>query len=311
VDNRKRKRKPRPPQCRPTKLQRETSIQYDSKKEGLIDICIPVRKRLEFTQLCFESLKSNTNWTPIGKVIIIHDDSDPEVKKYLLSQAKEIHKFDVTVQYLEVSFRSVVNIMKLAFDRMHSRYFLKIDNDVVIGRGYVNSLLRAMKIYTELVVLGYGKVYGDDFISDNLVVKKGLDYGYIKCINGRPDDRRELHRARFHVGGLVIVDSEKMKDRVGLMRGRDVFKGWARFQVAHLKEKEGEIGWYWPEIENTIILDFLGDKELFDKAGLDYDRVCELVDEYHKKKWSKRSLKYAMNSTQRGEVIWSEEYEPK
>jgi len=106
----------------------------------------------------------------------------------------------------------------------------------------------------------------------------------------------------FNVGGLVIIRMiQKLKNQLENFICRDTFFGWPTFQIFYVKEKLGTIGWHWPNIDNTIIMDFLKDRELVEQAGLDYDRLLELVDKYYKKGLARRSKDFALKSTQRME----------
>jgi len=327
----------RPPQCRPyyynEKLEKSKKeslsvlkkIEWPSKNnEGLVDLCILVSRRLEFTKLCFEALIQNTNWELVKKVIIMHDipktidkdtlEEDQKSREFLKTQIKLLVSLGVGVSYIESETGSVGLCMKYSMCLSESLYYFKIDNDVVIGKDYLDVLVKTMESYKELVVLGYGRIWEEDFlknksiIKNRLVIKKDLDYGYVKCLPGY-EQGKDIN---FNTGGLVIVRMiQKLKNQLENFVCRDVFFGWPTFQIYYIKgilsindEKNemGTLGWYWPNIDNTIIMDFLQDRELVEQAGLDYDRLLELVDKYYKKGYSRRSKDRVLKSTQKMKI---------
>jgi len=310
----------RPPQCRPyyynekieKKKKEDLTILKKIEKspsknnEGLVDLCILVSRRLEFTKLCFEALIQNTKWALVKRVIIMHDipktldkdilEEDLKSREFLKNQIKTLTGLGVGVSYIESGTGSVGLCMKYSMCSSDALYYFKIDNDVVVGKNYLDILLKTMESYEELVVLGYGRIWEKDFLKNQLVVKKGLDYGYMRCVTGHIAGQ-DIH---FNVGGLVLIRMiQKLKDQLENFICRDTFFGWPTFQIYHIKEKIGTVGWHWPNIDNTIIMDFLQDRELVEQAGLDYNRLLELVDKYYKKGLARRSKDFALKSTQK------------
>jgi len=79
----------------------------------------------------------------------------------------------------------VVPGFKYAMGLSKAKYFLKNDNDVVPGERWLNCLVGCMESYPELVLLGYTKLWPDDFPKEKIVMKDILDYGYLECTKKR------------------------------------------------------------------------------------------------------------------------------
>jgi hypothetical protein len=236
-----------------------------------------VCRRAEFTRICFERLIKNTDWNLISKVIIIHDmpkvheelkiateSEDTECKKILQGAVKEIKLKEVGVHYKEMNFGSVAGCQKYAMDISESEYFLKVDSDVAVCKGWLPRLLEVMESYKELIVLGYGL---DKTDSNEAVIKENLEYGYVPVHDNG------------HVGGLVIVRMNKEVresiKKLNHVKGQ-VFTGWGRFQRTILW-KVGQIGWYWPKLDGLMVIDRLNQKQELIEAGFDYDLLVDLL----------------------------------
>jgi len=280
-------------------------LEIKSDKKGLIDICLLAHKRLEFTKLVFERLLKRTDFDLVEKVIIIHDCPDRENTEFFEKQIEKLRKYNIGIIYVETENEAVAPGMKLGMELSRSKYFLKIDNDLVPGERWINCLVQCMESYPELVLLGYSRIYEDGFPREKIVIKDSLNYGYLKCY-----DRSKKHWGnnesfkaktdvfpyflRTFVGGSMVLRMKVVRpviERFDLPKRR--FLGWSEFQMGHIKPL-GTAGWYFPTIEGTLYLDRLGDRTLFDKAGLPFDKLCELVDKYHKKGWTKQSLAAAL-----------------
>jgi hypothetical protein len=275
-----------------------------------VDIFISIRNRLEFTKICFDALLCNVDWGLIQKIIIVQDvderigikkysPDDKKILEYLREVIVKIREKGVEVKYVISYFGSVPRVMRCGIRFSYSKYLFKIDNDVVIGTDTISRLKRVIDLSPELVVLGYGKIWNSKNIG---VVLKENGCGYVECKEGKS---KWIRSPKFHVGGLFIARNKILKKNLKNLRtGRKPFVGWANTQVNHFKKEGNKIGWYWPNIENTVILDFLSDPEVFQKAGLDYNNMCKLVDEYFQKGWTKRSLEYSKGCTQKSGGIW-------
>jgi hypothetical protein len=302
----------RPPHCRPFYKNIESfivlkqTLMPSKNYKGLVDLCIQVSRRIEFTQLCFTALIQNTNWGLVKKIIIMHDipktlnedtlEEDQKSREFLKKQISTLIDLGVGVSYIESQTGSVALCMKYGMRLSDAPYFLKIDNDVCVGKNYLERLFETMESYEELVVLGYSRIWNDSFQKNKIITKDGLDYGYMKCLSGY-EEKQEM---KYNVGGLVMVRmTQELKKQLKNFICRDVFFGWPTFQIYYLKDRLGTVGWYWPNIENLIILDFLKDKELIEAAGLDYNRLLKLVDKYYEKGYSRRSKDFALKSTQK------------
>ncbi len=290
-------------------------IEFKSNKKGLVDICIPIYKRLEFTKYVFKSLLKRTDFDLIEKIIIINDIPDEESTKFLEKQIEELKKFKIGVVYIETKNKSVAAGMKKGMELSAAKYFLKIDNDVIPGEHWVNHLVDCMESYPELVVLGYGKIWEDDFPKEKIVMKNSLDYGYLKCFDNSKKTTsykyskefvKQLdvypHYLRVHVGGLVIIRMEKIRPTLEKFIVRGKFLGWGEYQINYV-EPRGTVGWYYPNIKGTLILDNLKDRTAFEKADLNYDELCSLTKKYYKNQWSKHDLNVALISNQRVRLL--------
>jgi hypothetical protein len=288
-------------------------IEFESNKKGLVDICILAHQRLGFTKLLFERLLKNTDFDLVEKVIIVHDFPDKENTEFLMNQVEELKKFGIGIIYRETKNGAVVPGMKFGMMASKSKYFLKIDNDVVPGTGWTNRLIDCMESYPELVLLGYSRIWEDNFPKEKIVMKEGLDYGYLKCYNNVPpkwfrneDFEKKVDVSptvlRVHVGGLMIMRMEQIRPTLRYLISKSKFFGWPQYQFKQIKPL-GVTGWYYPTIDETLILDKLKDRTVFDKAGLSYDELCRLVNEYYKKGWTRVRLEQALMDDQKSSSV--------
>ena len=282
-----------------------------SEKKGMVDVCFLTCRRLEFTRIAFQKLMENTDFDLVEKLIIVQDLPEEEQTIYFHRNLEWLRSRGISVVYTETKSRSVVFGMRYGMEKSEAKYFLKIDNDVVPGERWINCLVDTMESYPELVLLGYTKIWPEDFPKEKIVIKEGLDYGYLKCYNNvkktikhSGDFKKKVDvdpaYLRVHVGGSMIIRMEEVKPLIGEFDVKGRFLGWTDFQFRHVR-KYGESGWYYPNIDGTLYLDNLKDRVYFDRLGIPYDEMCKLVDLYNRQGITKKKLRMAKEMSQ--EVI--------
>ncbi|UCH81556.1 MAG: glycosyltransferase [Nitrospiraceae bacterium] len=129
----------------------------------LVSIIIPVHNKIEFTIKCIENLARNTAYEPY-EVIIIDNASSDGTREFLGS--------------LEGDVKIISNATNLGFaisnnqgaKKAKGEYLLFLNNDTIPQPGWLESMVKVMKIQQDVAVVGSKLIYPDNTIQHAGVV---------------------------------------------------------------------------------------------------------------------------------------------
>ena len=181
--------------------------------------------RLEFTRFTFERLLENTNWEPVGELVVYDDASIDGTAEYLL---EAVQRAPVTSTFRNGVHRgSSVAVLHDYLMRSRASLFAFVENDLAVPPGWLDALLQVMADHPELELLGTEPNWSD---------RPGPDwngsYGY---------------RPYTHIGGS------------GLMR-RSAFRGRRDFPVLNFtgfeiwqSQVSSKAGWIVPDLPVCLL----------------------------------------------------------
>jgi hypothetical protein len=125
------------------------------------DIIFLAKNRLEFTRASFETLIKNTNWSLVRCLHIFDDRSKDGTEKYLMNRFWEISIPFQMSDKARISFHNVKEYnspaaVTLDYVRNHEpdSWFIKIDNDVIVPKFWLEKIVPIMEVHPELDLLG-------------------------------------------------------------------------------------------------------------------------------------------------------------
>jgi hypothetical protein len=122
---------------------------------GKIDILFATNGRAEYTRESLEALKENTDWRLVRVLWIYLDHRSDEQTGAAVLQWLAAFAFRRPVQIIEHELDGPVAIMLDYFGRIAAGELVaKIDNDVIVPRGWLAAAARVMEARPELDILG-------------------------------------------------------------------------------------------------------------------------------------------------------------
>lgn len=115
------------------------------------DLLYLAYNRREFTEFSFQTLLDNTNWDLIDHLHVYDDGSEDGTAEYL---AEAIEQCPVKSTLHPTAFRSPVRTMNHYVATSRAGKFFKVDNDICVPPGWVDSMLGVMDSSLELELLG-------------------------------------------------------------------------------------------------------------------------------------------------------------
>jgi glycosyltransferase involved in cell wall biosynthesis len=109
----------------------------------MIDVVFLACNRLEFTKASYSALKANTDWSK-ARLIVYDDGSSDGTAEWLAAQGPVIH----------TRLGSPVAVMDHYLRTGATKYWAKIDNDIVVPPGWLDECQRVMDEHLELELLG-------------------------------------------------------------------------------------------------------------------------------------------------------------
>ena len=119
----------------------------------MIDILYLSWNRLEFTRQSFETMKQNTDWNAVHRLLVYDDGSTDGTAEYLQEALKQMPR------RLQTRFRTTnhigpIGIMRAFLMRAGEPIFAKIDNDVMLPPGWLGECRQLMQLHQQLDFLG-------------------------------------------------------------------------------------------------------------------------------------------------------------
>jgi glycosyltransferase involved in cell wall biosynthesis len=187
-----------------------------------VPLLFPTLNRLEFTRIALENLIENTPPDLVSEILIIDAKSEDGTAEYLKSMLGRLEPFKPRI--VENPTRHIVSTMKLAASMVTSEWIAKIDSDVMVPQGWLETSIAAVKRYPEIWVLGIGPMH--DLAP---VPKEGMRYA----------------RSRY-VGGVGLFRKAAWE---GIKALRAPYSGWMEHQIASSWVK----GWAYPHVKVFLL----------------------------------------------------------
>jgi hypothetical protein len=248
----------------------------------MIDILYLAKNRLEFTRGSLLTLRENTNWALVRRLILFDDGSEDGTAEHLDSCGSLLaaslnwdRNVEVAFVTAHPAFGSPVKVMQ-DYLRIwkESPIFAKIDNDVIVPPGWLDQCMEVMEQNPDLGLLG---IEPPDSRKPHFSQP------------GRPQLTRELERA---AGPARYVPCDAIGG-IGLMRrsafdGRDqmiphsIYGGFTDWQ---LRNPEVKRGWIAPALK------------LFLLDRLPIEPFKSLSEQYIAKGWQRKWRDYDMRDS--------------
>lgn len=179
-----------------------------------IDVLFLAFNRLEFTKASFGYLLANTDWSLVDRLVVYDDGSEDGTREWLEDHK---HAGQVEADLRLSSFGSPVAVMVDYILTAEADIVAKVDNDIAMPPGWLNTAARCMDENPELEILG---------LAAGWAPRKDGPLGY---------------QAATHIGGVGLM-RRKAFDRGPLEpNGRQGFTTW---QHKH----EPIRGWLTPDV---------------------------------------------------------------
>lgn len=116
-----------------------------------LDLLYLSHNRREFTEFTFSLLIENTNWDLVDRLIVYDDHSIDGTREFL---GEQIHSVPVDAEIRDHEFGSPVAVMNHYIARTDSDLFAKVDNDLALPSGWLESFLGVMERNPRVQLLG-------------------------------------------------------------------------------------------------------------------------------------------------------------
>lgn len=116
-----------------------------------LDVLYLTHNRREFTELTFELLVQNTNWSLVDKLVVYDDDSTDGALEAVVSRTGRV---PVPTTLINHDWGSPVAVMNHYAAHADSEFFAKIDNDLALPPHWLDAFMGVMNTYPGLVLLG-------------------------------------------------------------------------------------------------------------------------------------------------------------
>lgn len=173
-----------------------------------LDVLYLAWNRLEFTQLTFELLLANTDWSLVDRLLIYDDGSDDGTREYL---EDAMQRCPVEHHVIHLGWNSPVAVMNHYVGRSQAAdVFAKIDNDIAVPPGWLNSMIGVIERNPKLELLG-------------------MEAGQTRLAgrDGEPWDGVYGYRECSHIGGVGLMRTSAFRQRSSpVAKGRFGFTQW-------------------------------------------------------------------------------------
>jgi glycosyltransferase involved in cell wall biosynthesis len=191
--------------------------------EPTIDILYVAWNRMEFTTHTFEWLLAHTDWRRVRKLIVYDDGSEDGTLEFLRDAVQRAPHGKG--EFRRSDLRSPPAVMNHYLATAESEWFAKVDNDIAVPGGWLESLISAD-----------AESPGFDLI--------GMEAGMTELAgrDGKKWDRHYRITPSTHIGGVGLMRTDLFKRTPRIPeRGRFGFTEWqARYEV--------QTGWITPDL---------------------------------------------------------------
>jgi glycosyltransferase involved in cell wall biosynthesis len=193
-----------------------------------LDVLYLSCNRREFTAFTFAKLIENTNWDRVDRLIVYDDSSTDGALEEIASRIEAV---PVPHEIREHNYRSPVSVMNDYVAQTESRFFAKVDNDVVMPPGWLDAFVSVMTRKS------------DPELNPELLGGESPFMG-----PPLPDwNGTYTWHAWKHIGGVGLMDTDFFR-RTGPMKSRG-HHGFTEHQWEH----EPRRGWINPDIPMCLL----------------------------------------------------------
>lgn len=196
-----------------------------------VEVIVPCFKRPEYTYACIEGLESAQKYNDV--IFHLYDDNSEDGTDEILNQS-DLNKIVIVNKKNEGLRNIIIDFMKNVSP--DTKYIAKVDNDVVMPEGWLNSMIEIMEKNDV------------DILSPNVYPSNAAEKLGEKDVDGKG------YMEASHVGGLWFMkrsmidgmDFERYDNLRGINGGFEILK-----QI--IMEKEPKIGWV-----NSVVAQDIG-----------------------------------------------------
>lgn len=220
------------------------------------DVLYVAWNRLEFTRFTFRTLLENTDWTLVNGLVVYDDGSEDGTDALLedMIAAFTPHVPDLPIELRHTRYGSPVAVMNDYVESSQAQRFAKIDNDIMVPSGWLETLSRTMDTYPAVEILG-------------------MESGRMGPPKARWRGKYRVESARW-IGGVGLITTAALGNRPRMtVNGRF---GWTEWQ----REYRLNIGWIDPDLQVTEL------------SRIPFDPWASLSDEYRRMEWERDWPKY-------------------
>ncbi len=218
----------------------------------MVDLLYVAHNRLAFTEATFPALVAHTNWDLVHSAWILDDASIDGTADYLANAVFDIPCKPYFAPFKPGALGGPVAAMNYALDHMDTDVLVKVDNDLLVCPGWLDSLLDVLTAHPGLDVLGFEAGFGDAVA---------------------PADTPRTARPARHVGGLGAFRKRLFAQRRPVQH--ETFFGMTQFMV-----RNAHCGWLSPALP-CVLLDHLP-----------FEPWRSLTREYVERGWSRQWSEY-------------------
>ncbi len=183
----------------------------------MIDIHFCAYNRRTYTDCSLSTLAENTDWSLVNHLYITDDNSTDGTSEYLLDVFRYL---PVQATLLRNPFGGPVAAMNAVLDRTNAEIFAKVDSDLILPPGWLDTMLTVMEEYPELDALG-------------------TEPGFAPPL--QPPDIARGYKPGPHIGGQGLFRTRAFRRR--RPQQHNTFFGLTEFQKRYMTA-----GWIDPDI---------------------------------------------------------------
>jgi glycosyltransferase involved in cell wall biosynthesis len=196
----------------------------------IVDVLFLSWNRLAFTKTAFEALLANTDWSRVRRLRVFDDGSTDGTWEYLIGRCADARRAGILTSAGNMRRGSPVEVMREYLLGKPADLFAKIDNDVVVPPGWLETMLAVMDANPTVELLG---------MEAGMTEVAGRD--------GKPWDGVYRVEPATNIGGVGVFRTAAFFDRPELRPdGRFGFTEW---QV----ENDVPRGWITPDLPVPLL----------------------------------------------------------
>lgn len=186
----------------------------------MVDLLFTAHNRRAFTEASFAALLEHTDWTLVSHLIVLDDDSIDGTAEWLAAETSDFYgRTGQVCDYQTARFGGPVAMLNRALSIGGAPLIAKVDNDVIVCPGWLETMVGVLDAAPELDALG-------------------MEPGFASPVV--PLDEPRGYKPAPHIGGVGVFRRRVFRHRP---RGHDRFFGmtehWQRFAVC---------GWVDPDL---------------------------------------------------------------